>query len=133
MKKVIISTETTSDLPSGYIEKNGIRVINMLYTLDGEDYGGKTGRELDGHAFFERMRDGGKTQTAQVTPEDAKNHFSALLREGDVLHITILSGSATALLTSWYSYFSVILPAGQTLAHCPQWIQIAVSPVSSRS
>ena len=97
MKKVIISTETTCDLPREYIEKNGIRVVNMLYTLDGEDFGGKTGRELDGHAFFERMREGGKTQTAQVTPAEAKEHFLALLQEGDVLHVAFsgaLSGTA---------------------------------------
>ena len=49
--------------------------------------------------------------------------------DGDVLTITILLGSFIASFTFSYSYTSVMLEVGQTLAHCPQFMHIALSPV----
>ena len=40
--------------------------------------------------------------------------------EGDVLTITIFSGSAAAASTASISGVSVMEPTGHTLAHCPQ-------------
>jgi hypothetical protein len=40
MNKFIISCDTTSDLPESIIKK--VSVENMLYSIDGEEYGGNT-------------------------------------------------------------------------------------------
>lgn len=98
MRKFILSTERTSDLPQAMTEKYDIRCINMLYSLGNNDYGGQTGKEIDYKAFFDGMREGLPTRTAQVTKEQAKEFFSELLKTGkDIVHISFagkLSGTA---------------------------------------
>lgn len=88
----IISTENTCDLNSEYLRENGVRVINMSYTIGENEYGGETGKELDLKEFYDKMRDGERTSTSMINETRALEYFEQLAKEGkDVLHISFAS------------------------------------------
>ncbi len=84
----IVSTESTCDLSDAYLRERDIHTIKMEYVVDGEVFGGNTGRELDYKTFYDKMRKGSKTSTSMVNEESARAFFNKLLGLGkDILHI----------------------------------------------
>ncbi|EES48640.1 DegV family protein [Clostridium botulinum] len=91
MKKFIITTDTTADLPKEYFDENNIGLLTMSFQMDGKEYVGD--EVLDIKDFYDKMRSGSMPTTAQVNPEQAKIQFEKYLKEGyDVLHICFSSG-----------------------------------------
>lgn len=92
MKKYIISTDTTCDLPNDYLAENHISLMSLSYTIDNETYG--RSRELPEQEFYNKMRNGLLPTTAQVNPESAKILFESLIQEHDphIIHIAFSSG-----------------------------------------
>jgi DegV family protein with EDD domain len=101
MKKFIITTDTTCDLPQDYLKKNNIPLIPLYYSFEGTIYG--ENNDLEPKEFYNKMRGGAMPTTMAVNPDTAKQIFSGLLEEGyDILHIAFSSGlsgsySATAM------------------------------------
>lgn len=91
MKDYVITTDSTVDLPKHFFEENQIKVMPLTYILDGntyEDMDGLTGRE-----FFDRIRNGAMPTTSQINPEQAREQFESIIREGkEILHIGFSSG-----------------------------------------
>lgn len=88
MSNFIISTESTCDLSLDYTLSRNIHVIDMEYIVDGEVFGGGSGKNLPHTLFYNKMREGAKTSTSMVNEETAREHFEKLLKSGqDVLHI----------------------------------------------
>lgn len=97
MKKYIITTDTTSDLPEDYLRQNNIGLLPLYYSLNGTVYGEE--KTLEPKAFYNIMRGGAMPTTMAVNPDIAKREFSRLVEEGyDILHIAFssaLSGSCS--------------------------------------
>lgn len=95
MRDFVISTETTSDLPTSYIEENHIQLHSLYYKLGDEVYGAE--RKLDPGVFYQKMRDGITPTTMASNPDLIRAAFTKTLEEGkDILHIAFssaLSGS----------------------------------------
>lgn len=88
MSNFIISTESTCDLSLDYTLSRKIHVIDMEYIVDGEIFGGGSGKNLPHTLFYNKMREGAKTSTSMVNEETAREHFTNLLKSGqDILHI----------------------------------------------
>ncbi|MFP3156248.1 DegV family protein [Lachnospiraceae bacterium ZAX-1] len=92
MKKYIISTDTTCDLPEEYLMEHRISVMSLSYTIDGETYDRDHG--LPEKDFYSKVRNGSLPTTSQVNPESAKKIFTYLMekRDADILHIAFSSG-----------------------------------------
>ncbi|GHU43879.1 hypothetical protein FACS1894111_10220 [Clostridia bacterium] len=92
MKKYIITTDNTADLPASYLTEHEIATISLSYILDGETYG--NGKDLSCKEFYDKMRSGALPTTSQVNPTIAKEFFSALIakEDADILHISFSSG-----------------------------------------
>mgnify|MGYP002772328106 CR=1 FL=1 len=92
MRKYIITTDTTADLPESYIQEMGLGLMSLSYTIDGETY--ERGHELPVKDFYAKMRAGSLPTTAQVNPEGAKEVFLDMMKQydADVLHIAFSSG-----------------------------------------
>lgn len=92
MKKFIITTDTTADLPNDYLQENEVGIMSMTYTIDDETY--DHDHELDPKVFYEKMRNGSMPTTSQVNPAQAKDVFLAMLDkyDMDILHIAFSSG-----------------------------------------
>lgn len=101
MKKYIITTDTTCDLPKEYLDNHNIRQLPLYYNLNGTVYGDDN--VLDPKEFYKIMRSGAMPSTMAVNPDLARNLFTNCLNEGyDILHIAFssaLSGSCSVAST----------------------------------
>ncbi len=88
----IISTDATCDLTKEQQRELNVKLLNMVYLVDGEPYGDTNGH-LSLSDFYEKMRQGSKTSTSMVNELDAEEYFLNLLKEDkDILHIAFSSG-----------------------------------------
>jgi DegV family protein with EDD domain len=101
MKKYIITTDTTADLPKDYLNKYNISLLPLYYNLNGIIYGNE--KDLEPKEFYNIMRKGAMPSTMAVNPDNAKQVFTGLMSEGyDILHIAFssaLSGSCSVAAT----------------------------------
>ncbi len=88
----IISTDATCDLNEEQLKTLNVKVLDMLYLVDGKTYGGVNG-QLPLSDFYQKMRSGAKTSTSMVNEMDAEEYFLNLLKEEkDILHVAFSSG-----------------------------------------
>lgn len=113
MKNYIITTDTTADLPDEYLQENGIGLMSLTYTIDGETY--DHDHALDVKVFYEKMRGGSMPTTSQVNPTQAKEIFASMLDkyDADILHIAFSSGLSG-------SYNSVRIAAEELMEERPE-------------
>lgn len=91
MRDFVITTDNMADLPDTYLEEHGLKIISLSYMLEGKTYSEKN--RLPVKEFYDKMRNGAMPTTSQVNPEEARELFEELLKEGkDVLHIAFSSG-----------------------------------------
>lgn len=91
MSEFIISTDSTVDLPKEFLEEKKVPVVYLSYMIDGATY--KDGDGLTSKEFYDKIREGAMPTTSQVNPEQAKELFEPILKEGkDILHIAFTSG-----------------------------------------
>ncbi len=88
----IISTEATCDLNEENLKPLDVRVIDMLYFVDGTPYGQNDNR-LPLSQFYAKMREGARASTSMINEAEAEAFFERLLAEGkDILHVAFSSG-----------------------------------------
>ena len=93
MRNYIITTDNTTDFPKEYIEKHGLRVVDLTYSIDDVAYGIPENPAHSSKEFYNLMRSGKTPKTTQVNPDGAKKFFEEILKEGyDILHIAFSSG-----------------------------------------
>ncbi len=86
-----IVTDTTADLPADFLKTEEIETFSLTYSDGKEEYGNV--KELDGHSFYESMRNGAVYNTSQVNPSEARKNFDKLLeKETDILYVAFSSG-----------------------------------------
>ena len=91
MSEFIISVDSTVDLPKEFLEEKKVPVVYLSYMIDGATY--KDGDGLTSKEFYDKIREGAMPTTSQVNPEQAKELFEPILKEGkDILHIAFTSG-----------------------------------------
>lgn len=92
MKKYMITTDTTADLPESYIQEHELGIMSLTYTIDGETY--ERGHDLPVKEFYAKMRNGSLPTTSQVNPDGAREVFlnTMLKHDCDILHIAFSSG-----------------------------------------
>lgn len=97
---MILSTDSTANLPVEYYNKMGVKMIPMEINLNGATYQDLSA-DLPPEKFYQFMREGAVPTTAQINEFRAKEYFEGLLKLGeDVLHIgfsSALSGSTDTL------------------------------------
>lgn len=92
MSNYVVTTDTSADLPEQYYREHQMTVMPLSCILDGETYA-RGAKELSTAEFYAKMREGKMPTTSQVNPEQAKQIFEPLIKEGkDILHIAFSSG-----------------------------------------
>ena len=88
---MILSTDSTANLPKELYKKHNISMIPMQVILDSEVYDDLSD-QLPNHEFHQKMREGAAPKTAQINAETARAYFELLLNTGeDVVHISFSS------------------------------------------
>ena len=97
---MILSTDSTANLPKNYYEKLNIKMIPMQINLNDVTYNDLS-EGLPVEEYYQKMRDGATPTTAQINEYNAREYFEELLKLGeDILHIgfsSALSGSTFTL------------------------------------
>ena len=97
---MILSTDSTANLPKEYYEKYNIKMIPMQINLNDVIYNDLSD-ELPVQEYYKKMKEGATPTTAQINEYNAREYFENLLKSGeDILHIgfsSTLSGSTFTL------------------------------------
>lgn len=88
---MIISTDSTANLPKEYYEKLGIQMIPMQINLNDDTFNDLSDK-LPIEQYYQQMRDGATPTTAQINKYSARTYFEKLLESGeDIFHISFSS------------------------------------------
>lgn len=97
---MILSTDSTANLPKEYYKNLNIKMIPMQIILNDNTYNDLS-EDLPIEDYYAQMRQGATPTTAQINEFAATEYFEELLKSGeDVLHIgfsSALSGSTNTL------------------------------------
>ena len=97
---MLLSTDSTANLPKEYYEKYNIKMIPMQINLNDVTYNDLSA-DLPVEEYYQKMREGATPTTAQINEYNAREYFKELLKAGeDILHIgfsSALSGSTFTL------------------------------------
>jgi len=105
MKKYVIITDSTSDLPQDIVEEMDIKVIPMAFEIAGKNYMNyPDNRELDPHDFYDMLRNGETAVTSLINSMTFTEWFEPIVKEGaDILYIAFssaMSGTYNASLVA---------------------------------
>lgn len=94
MREYVIVTDSCADLGQEMVDELGIHLIPMIFNLDGKEYlNWPDGREISFDDFYNKLRAGGMSSTAQVNTAKFTEVFSEILKQGkDVLYLGFSSG-----------------------------------------
>ena len=94
MKKYIIVTDSTTDLPDSYANESGIKIVPLGFSIDGKNYKDYLDkRELSTKDFYDKISLGKTAKTYQVNPKEFYDVFKEIIDSGyGVLGIIFSSG-----------------------------------------
>lgn len=91
-----IVTDSSANLPQGFIESQNIHILSLSYFLNEIEYKSyEKGRDNDKNivSFYEELRKKGNARTSLVNTQDARETLEQLMKNGkDVLYIGFSSG-----------------------------------------
>lgn len=88
-----IITDSSSNLPTPYLEANGIPQVFLTYSFNGTEYACKDTETFDGETYYRAIKAGAKVQTSQVVPQQFTDCFTPFLQNGeDILFVSMSSG-----------------------------------------
>lgn len=95
--KTVIITDSCSDLPINYVEKNTIPVVSLTYQFRGEDHIDDFGKSISYGEFYNALRGGEMSATSQINVFSYTEAFKKYIKDGySVIYIAFssaLSGS----------------------------------------
>lgn len=101
MRKVKIITDSCADLGGKLLEKYGIDYVKMTIVDEGRESPALlTWTEEEAHELYNRMREGRRITTAQVTMEEFQTVFGAYVEQGyDIVYIGCASKQSGSVNT----------------------------------
>lgn len=98
MNKYMITCSSTVDLSNDFLNKRNIPYVSFHYELNGTYLTDDLGLTMSSKDFYQKMREGATTKTAQVNAEEYVNFFTPFLKQGyDILHVELSSGLSGSL------------------------------------
>ena len=100
MRNFIISTDSTGDLPSSYLEENNILVHPLYYIVDGEEYIPGV-KDMPVKDFYQALKNGKMPTTSAANPENVMEKMKEQVEKGyDILHISFSSRLSSSYNTT---------------------------------
>ena len=91
MSNYVVTVNSTVDLPKAWLDEREVKVLPLKYTIEDQTYVDMEG--LSSKVFFAKLREGKMAVTSQVNPDEAREKFEPILKEGkDILHLAFTSG-----------------------------------------
>ena len=93
MTDYILSCCSTADLTKEKFEQYGIKYVPFHFAVDGEEYLDDLGETLPYELFYQKVKNGAETRTAQVNISEYVDYFSDFMEQGlDIVHVCLSSG-----------------------------------------
>lgn len=93
MRRFIITSSSTADLPKQYFIKNDIEFVKFHFEVDGKAYLDDLGYSLSNEEFYNKIKEGCDTRTSLVNEDEYTSFFENFLKEDiSVIHIELSSG-----------------------------------------
>ena len=110
MRKYIIITDSTTDLPASYAEEKSLKVIPLGFMIDNQNYKNYLdNRELSSKEFYKKIKEGHVVKTFQVNPEQFYDVFKEVLATGyGILGIFFSSGLSGTFNSARIAYEQII-------------------------
>lgn len=124
MNDYILFADSACDIPFDTLKDWGVEVFPLTFHFDGEDtvY---TDADLEKKEFYQRVRDGGKVNTAAINVDEYLRRFEEPLAAGhDVLYIGFSSGLSSSFRWS-------VLAAEELQAKYPERVILSVDSLSA--
>lgn len=92
MQQLLLSCESTIDLPYTYAKQRNLNLIHYTYSIDEIEYLDDMGKNEESISKYYKLINSGKNSTTnQISVFRYVEHFKKLLDKGDVLHIALSS------------------------------------------
>ena len=96
-----IVTDTSSNLPTAYLEQEQITVIPFTFHTESGEQSCMDTASFDAKAFYTAMRNGEKVTTSQIPPQRFVDYLRPMLERGeDVLFVSMSSGISGSYASS---------------------------------
>ena len=96
-----IVTDTSSNLPTAYLQAENITVIPFTFHTDSGEQSCMDTASFDAKAFYTAMRNGEKVTTSQIPPQRFVDNIRPMLENGeDVLFVSMSSGISGSYASS---------------------------------
>ncbi len=115
MSEFVILTDSSADLPLELVEKLDVQVLPLSCTMEGTTFFNyPDNREMDPHAFYDRLRAGKMASTSAVNVAQYTDVIEPFVKQGqDVLVLAFSSGLST-------TYNSAVIAAEDLREKYPQ-------------
>lgn len=126
MRKYLISTDSTEDLPKEFLKEHNVMIHPLNYILKGVEYGANL-TELSSEEFYKIMREGEMPTTSASNPGYISKIMSDKAKEGyDILHISFSSAMSS-------SYNNACICAEAVMEEVPESKIIVVDSLAASS
>lgn len=89
----IICTDSSCDLSPSYIDAHPLKVLGLMYTINGETFEDDNFRAITPKSFYDRIRQGQTSKTTLINTERYVEFFTPILQQGeDILYVGFSSG-----------------------------------------
>ncbi|MBR0283551.1 MAG: DegV family protein [Oscillibacter sp.] len=89
----VLSCESAADLTREQFLRRGISYISYPFSINGVWYRDDLGMTIPYERFYQTMKEGAETGTAQINASEFETYFEPFLKEGkDILHLCLSSG-----------------------------------------
>lgn len=96
-----IVTDTSSNLPTAYLERENITVIPFTFHTESGEQACMDTAKFDAKAFYTAMRNGEKVTTSQIPPQRFVDTLRPILEAGeDILFVSMSSGISGSYASS---------------------------------
>lgn len=120
-----IVTDTSSNLPTAYLQAGNITVIPFTFHTESGEQSCMDTASFDAKAFYTAMRNGEKVTTSQIPPQRFVDNIRPMLENGeDVLFVSMSSGISG-------SYASSKIAANQLAEEFPERKMLTVDTYSA--
>ncbi len=86
----IITTDSCSDLSTKYLQKRNIKMIPLLFTIDGKEH--FDDKSMSSKDFFTLVRSGKMSKSSLINAARFEEFFEEFLKKGlDIIHISLSS------------------------------------------
>lgn len=102
MRDYVIVTDSTSDIPDDMANELNIKVVPMSFTIGDKTYNHYPDyRELDIKTFYDKLRSGQTSLTAQINAAVYVDFFEQIIKSGmDILYISFSSALSSTYQSS---------------------------------